>query len=86
MNEFFRIFFSIFNLNLNFEFGPVWYRPKLQPDRTGLTPVPTGFETLVTSHNTCQLPRPWTSSSASTSAAVTITQSAEPFFVFFPAI
>ena len=30
--------------------------------------------------------RPWTSSSASTSVAVTITQSAEPFFVFFPAI
>jgi len=40
---------------LNFEFGPVWYQPKPEPDRTGLTgnrsnrttgqtgPVPTGF-------------------------------------------
>ena len=25
------------NLNLNFEFGPVWYRPKPEPVRTGLT-------------------------------------------------
>jgi len=22
---------------LNFEFGPVWYQPKPEPDRTGLT-------------------------------------------------
>ena len=35
----FRNFLGIFhflNLNLNFEFGPVWYRPKLKPGRTGL--------------------------------------------------
>ena len=25
------------NSNLNFEFGPVWYRPKPEPGRTGLT-------------------------------------------------
>ena len=36
----FRIFFEIFhflNLNLNFKFGPVWYRPKPEPGRIGLT-------------------------------------------------
>ena len=27
--------FHFFNSNLNFEFGPVWYRPKLEPVRTG---------------------------------------------------
>ena len=30
-------FFHFFNFNLNFEFGPVWYRPKPEPVRTGLT-------------------------------------------------
>ena len=52
----FRNFFGNFsfflNSNLNFEFGPVWYRPKLEPGRTfppvwpvtGQTgPVPTGL-------------------------------------------
>ena len=29
--------FHFFNSNLNFEFGPVWYRPKPEPGRTGLT-------------------------------------------------
>ena len=35
------------NSNLNFEFGAVWYRPKPEPGRTGLTgqtgPVPSGL-------------------------------------------
>ena len=41
--------FLFFNLNLNFEFGPVWYRPKPEPGRTGLTgnrsnrTIPTGL-------------------------------------------
>ena len=30
-------FFIFLNLNLNFEFGPVWYQPKPEPGRTGLT-------------------------------------------------
>ena len=30
-------FFNFLNSNLNFKFGPVWYRPKPEPDRTGLT-------------------------------------------------
>ena len=31
-------FFSFFlNLDLNFEFGPVWYRSKPEPGRSGLT-------------------------------------------------
>ena len=30
-------FFIFLNLNLNFEFGPVWYRPKPKPGQTGLT-------------------------------------------------
>ena len=29
-------FFIFSNSNLNFEFGPVWYRPKPELDRTGL--------------------------------------------------
>ena len=29
--------FIFFNLNLNFEFGTVWYRPKPEPVRTSLT-------------------------------------------------
>ena len=36
----FRNFLGIFhflNLNLNFDFGPVWYRTKPEPGRTGLT-------------------------------------------------
>ena len=49
MNEFLRkfdtirfvapwsIFRNFLNSNLNFEFGPVWYRPKPEPGRTGLT-------------------------------------------------
>ena len=35
-----EVFLGIFyflNSNLNFEFGPVWYRPKPEPGRTGLT-------------------------------------------------
>ena len=34
---FFWEFFIFLNSNLNFEFGPVWYRPKPESDRTGLT-------------------------------------------------
>ena len=38
---------SFLNSNLNFEFGPVWYRPKPKPgwtSQTGQTgPVPTGL-------------------------------------------
>ena len=30
-------FFIFLNSNLNFEFRPVWYRPKPEPDRTSLT-------------------------------------------------
>ena len=39
-------FFIFLNSNLNFEFGPVWYRPKPEPDR-----FPTVRWTLVTTHN-----------------------------------
>ena len=35
--EIFWEFFIFSNSNLNFEFGPVWYWPKPEPDRTGLT-------------------------------------------------
>ena len=35
--EFFRNFSLFFNSNLNFEFGPVSYRTKPEPGRTGLT-------------------------------------------------
>ena len=35
--EVFLVIFHFFNSNLNFEFGPVWYRPKPEPGRTGLT-------------------------------------------------
>ena len=43
--EVFLGIFLFFNSNLNFEFGLVWYRPKPEPGRTGLTgkSVPTGF-------------------------------------------
>ena len=35
--------FHFFNSNLNFEFGPVWYRPKPEPGRTSLTGYRTGL-------------------------------------------
>ena len=42
--EIFWNFFIFLNSNLNFEFEPVWYRPKPEPNWTGQTgPVPTGF-------------------------------------------
>ena len=34
---FFWNFFIFLNLNLNLEFGPVWYQPKPEPGQTGLT-------------------------------------------------
>ena len=46
-------FFIFLNLNLNFEFGPVWYRPKSEPGRTSLT----GYRSNRTdSHQFC---KPW---------------------------
>ena len=46
--EVFLEIFHFLNSNLNFEFGPVWYRPKPEPGRTGVRPgqtepVPTGL-------------------------------------------
>ena len=49
------------NSNLNFEFGPVWYRPKLEPGRTDVRPgqtgpVPTGL--VNPGEDTCSGQRP----------------------------
>ena len=48
LEVFLRIFFIFLNLNLNFEFGPVWYRSKPEPDRTGNRSNRTG------SHRSCK--------------------------------